>query len=85
MTAHRLPMPVGTGRVVRLNRTEASTLTGFQRSAYAEPIKAILLKLLDESRLINETETATEENRMRVAAAKELIEVLFTGKVELEA
>lgn len=84
MIANRLVFPGGTGRVLKLSRTEASTLSNFQRSAYAAPIKEILLKVLDDTRIRNETNTATEENRLRVQAAKDMIEVLFSGKVELE-
>lgn len=61
MSANRLNLPESTGRAIQLSRKEASTLMGFQRSAYAAPIKEILLKVLDDSRVANETETASEE------------------------
>ena len=84
MSANRLPLPTTSGREVALSRTEASTLVNFRRTAYAAPIKEILLKVLDEARLENETTVSTEENRARVAAAKDLITVLFDSKVVLE-
>lgn len=84
MAAIHLAIPETEGRTVRLSRTEARTLSGFQRSAYAKPMKEILLKLLDDSRIHNESNPATEENRLRVQAVKEVVETLFAGKVELE-
>lgn len=84
MSAKRLVLPETGGRAVKMSREEATTLLGFRRSAYAAPLRGILLKLLDEVRIHNETETATEENRLQVRAAKKLIEILFDGKVELE-
>lgn len=84
MAASKLHRADTSGRVIALQQAEARTLMSFQRSAYAPVIKEILLKILDDSRLQNETETANEENRLRVQGARAVIETLFTGKVELE-
>lgn len=71
--AGRTPIP--------LTKREASVLAGFRRSTYADSIKEILLAVLDEARITYETNPSTEENRMRVAAAKEVVDILFEGKV----
>lgn len=82
--ASKLHWHTDDGEPIKVSRSEASTLTGFRRSAYAEPIKEILNKVLDNSRVRNETQPATEENRLRIAAVKEVMATLFDGKVELE-
>lgn len=84
MNAYQLEVAKNPGRKIFLTRKEASTLTSFQRSAYAAPLKDILEKVLDDARVQYETEPASEANRLRVMAAKDLLAVVFTGKVELE-
>ena len=84
MKAYKLEVVEATGRKIILTRKEASTLTSFQRSDYANPLKEILEKVVDDARVQYETEPASEANRMRVMAAKDLLAVLFTGKVETE-
>lgn len=73
-----------TGEPVRISKSEATVLNAFRRSAYAEPMRELLNKLLDNARLANEEQEASEANRMQVAATKGLINTLFDGKVELE-
>lgn len=85
MKTYRLRRADSSGRKIRLNRKEASTLLSFQRSPYAEPIKEIALKLLDDARAQNETEVASEFNRARVQAAKDLVATLFSDNVEMES
>lgn len=84
MTARKLEWQNSGTTPIKVTRQEASTLEGFRRSAYAPHIKEILLKTLDTTRIQNETQAASEENRLLVAAVKSVVDVLFDGKVVLE-
>ena len=81
MAAHLLQQPHATGKPIAVSREEARTLLGFRRSAYAPVMKEIALKVLDAQIEQNETEPATEANRHRVLAAREIISTLFDGAI----
>ena len=55
----------------------------FQRSAYAKQLREILLKVLDDERTEYETHPAAEETRQRVKAVKDVLDLLFSSRVEL--
>lgn len=84
MAAYKLERVQENGEPIRLTRTEATTLTSFRRSAYFEPIISILGKILEDSRIKNETEEASEANRQEVLAARNLLDRLKNGKVVLK-
>lgn len=83
MTDSRMIPPPNTGRVIKLSQCEARTLMNFQRSAYAKQLREILLKVLDDERTAYETQPAAEETRQRVKAVKDMIDLLFSSRVEL--
>lgn len=84
MNAHRIHWGNEAGEPIQLSKTEASTLTSFRRSAYAKPLRDAIEKALASARFINEEQPASETNRHRVNAVKDVMAVLFDSPVELE-